>query len=87
MGRDWADYLPPEQREQRARRRRMQRWFTALRERRVLIGLCLGIYLSWCLGLLLTQMWFAFSLALLPVLFMPPLAYLAWWLVWKEFNE
>lgn len=87
MGRDWADYLPPEQREQRERRRRMQRWFTALRERRVLIGLCLGIYLSWCLGLLLTQMWFAFSLALLPVLFMPPLAYLAWWLVWKEFNE
>jgi hypothetical protein len=87
MGRDWADYLPPEQRRQRERRRQMQRWVTTLRERRVLIGICLGIYLSWCLGLLVARMWLAFSLSLLPVLFMPPLAYLAWWLVWKEFNE
>ena len=84
---DWADYLPPEQRGRRQRQRRQQRLLTLLRQRRVLVGSCVGAYLIWCLALLAGGMVFAFSLALLPILFLPPLGYLAWWLVWKEFNQ
>jgi hypothetical protein len=51
------------------------------------VGTCVAAYLIWCLALLANGMVFAFSLALLPILFLPPLAYLAWWLVWKEFNQ
>ena len=87
MARDWADYLPPEQRQRRERRRRLQRRLQILRQRRVQIGLCVGVYGVWCLVLLGRGMWFAFSLSILPLLVLPPLAYLAWWLVWKEFHE
>lgn len=87
MARDWADYLPPEQRQRRERRRLLRRRLQLLRERRVQIGVCVGIYLVWCLALLLRGLWFAFSLSVLPVLVLPLLAYLAWWLVWKEFHE
>ena len=84
---DWADYLPPDQRGRRSRRRWRQRLFTRLRQRRVLVGSCVAAYLIWCLALLANGMVFVFILALLPILFLPPLAYLAWWLVWKEFNQ
>lgn len=87
MPKDWADYLPPEQRRRRERQRQLGRWLTALRERRVLFGICMGVYLCWSLALLVSGQWFAFSLSILPLLLLPPLAYLAWWLVWKEFNE
>lgn len=87
MTRDWADYLPPEQRRRRLRQRRVQRLFTQLRQRRVLAALCLSAYLLWCLALLSGGMLFPFSLALLPVFCLPPLGYLAWWLVWKEFHQ
>lgn len=87
MSADWSHYLPPGERRRRDRRRRLQRWLTALRQRRSVIVACVAVYLCWCMALLVGQMWFAFSLALLPLLFLPPLGYLAWWLVWKEFNE
>lgn len=84
---DWSDYLPQHERKQIERRRQRQRWLTALKQRRVLISLCVGVYLLWCLVLLLRGLWFAFSLSVLPIVCMPPLGYLAWWLVWKEFHE
>lgn len=84
---DWSEYIPQSERERIERRRRRQRWLTTLRERRVLIGLCVGVYLLWCLVLLLRGMVFAFSLSVLPIVSLPPLGYLAWWLVWKEFNQ
>ena len=84
---DWSDYLPDRERRRVERRRERQRWRTRLRERRVLISLCIGVYLLWCVALLLRGMLFAFSLSLLPILVLPPLGYLAWWLVWKEFNQ
>ena len=87
MSPDWADYLPPEQRRRRERQRLLRRILMQLRQRRVLVGSCVGIYLLWCLALLAGGMLFAFSLALLPILLLPPLGYLAWWLVWKEFNQ
>jgi hypothetical protein len=87
MGRDWADYLPPQKRRRLERRRRVERLLHALRQRRALISYCLAIYLAWCLLLLLGGMTFPFGMALLTLLFLPPIAYLAWWLVWNEFNK
>jgi hypothetical protein len=87
MTHDWADYLPPEQRRRRELQRRRQRWLTALRQRRVVIGVCIAAYLIWCLALLAFGMLFASILSVLPLLCLPCLAYLAWWLVWKEFNN
>ena len=84
---DWSEYVPEQERREIERRRRFRRVLTKLRERRMLISLCVGIYLLWCVALLLRGMVFAFSLSLLPILVLPPLGYLAWWLVWKEFNQ
>ena len=87
MPRDWADYLPPDQQRKGRRRRQRQRWLTALHRPKVRIAVCVLIYTLWSLALLLGGMVFPFALALLPLLALPPLGYLAWWLVWREFNR
>ena len=87
MPRDWIDYLPENDRQQVTSRRRRQRLVTRLRQRRVLVGVCLGFYGLWCLILLIRGLTFAFTLSLLLLLFTPLIGYLAWWLVWKEFNS
>lgn len=84
---DWSQYIPLQERPRVERQRQRRRWLLRLRQRRALINLCVGIYLLWCGALLLRGMLFAFSLSLLPILVLPPLGYLAWWLVWKEFNQ
>ena len=47
MSPDWADYLPPEQRRRRERQRLLRRILMQLRQRRVLVGSCVGVYLLW----------------------------------------
>ena len=87
MAHDWIDYLPPGERQAVQRRRQRQRWITRMRQRSVLIGCCLSIYLIWCLLLLLNGLVFMFSLSLLIVVGLPLIAWLAWWLVWKEYHN
>ena len=84
---DWIDYLPPGERRIVQRRRQRQRWITRMRQRSVLIGCCVGIYLIWCLLLLLNGLVFVFSLSLLVVVGLSLIAWLAWWLVWKEYHS
>ena len=87
MAYDWIDYLPPGERRIVQRRRQRQRWITRMRQRSVLIGCCVGVYLIWCLLLLLNGLMFVFSLSLLVLLGLPLIACLAWWLVWKEYHN
>jgi hypothetical protein len=87
MARDWADYLPAHEQRRRRRERQRRRFLQTLQRPRVRIGLCLLIYGLWTLALLVGGMGFPFALALLPLLALPPVGYLAWWLVWREFHH
>ena len=80
-------YLPPERRKARHRqalqRKRLLSWFRGHRQR---IGLITTLYLLiWCLPLLLGQVLITAS-ALLPLLLVPPVGWLVYWLMWKEFH-
>ena len=84
---DWSDFVPEHERKNRRRRRRRAQLGAMLRDRKALIRICLGTYLSLCLALLLTGQLMLTAYALLPVLLTPPLGYMMYWLVWKEFHE
>lgn len=84
---DWADYLPEAQRQQRLRLRRRLRRRALLRQPRFWLAICLVIYAFWCLALLLNGLPIAFGLALVPLISLPAIAALAWWLLWKEFHS
>jgi len=84
---DWSDFVPAAERQARRRLYRRAQVYALLRNRIVLIRLCLGVYLGLCLGLLLTGQLLLTGYALLPVLLTPPLGYMMYWLVWKEFHE
>ena len=85
--RDWIDYLPEEQRKRRASERKRLRRLQILRQRRTWLWACLSVYSVWCLSLLIQGKIFAFALALIPLITMPAIAWLAWWLVYKEFHD
>ncbi len=87
MAGDWADYLPPKQRKLREQRRFQRRIIDKLLKRKMLISYLIVLYVCLCFCLLIAKMVFAFTLSILPLFFVPPIIYLAWWLVWKEFNE
>ena len=87
MASDWIDYVPSTERRTIQRRRSRQRLMTRLRQRSVLIRCCVSIYLIWCFVLVLNGIFFAFSMALLMLVGMPLIGWLAWWLVWKEYHN
>ena len=87
MPHDWSHYLPEERRRQvLAQRRRLQRR-QQLRGKRFWVGVCLAIYGLWCLALILQGNLLTLSFSLVPLLSMPAIAWLAWWLVYKEFHH
>jgi hypothetical protein len=87
MARDWIDYLPEPQRRKRQAQRRWLRSRQVLHQRRFWLWCCGGAYGVWCLGLLAKGNVLAFGLALIPLISMPALGWLAWWLVYKEFHN
>lgn len=84
---DWADYIPPAQRDQRERLRRRLRRNSLIRERTFWLAISAGLYGLWCIGLLISGQAMVFGFALVPLLSLPAMAALAWWLLWKEFNS
>ena len=86
MPADWADYLPPEKREARERSRQRLRLRALLKQRRSLLIAAASVYGVWTLGLLISGNAFVFVLALVPLLSLPAIAALAWWLLYKDFN-
>ena len=87
MPADWADYLPEDQRQERQRLRRQLRRATQLKRRSFWLQVCAVVYGLWCLGLLFSGQALVLGLALVPLLSLPAIAALAWWLLWKEFNS
>ena len=80
-------HLPPERRSQRARLQlKAWRWWAWLQQRRQSIGVAIGLYvLIWLIPLLLQQPLIT-SFALLPLVLVPPVGWLIYWLVWQEFH-
>jgi len=85
--RDWIDYLPKEQRKQRASERKRLRRLQILRLRSTWLWASLGVYSVWCLSLLIQGKTFTFALSLIPLISLPAIGWLAWWLVYKEFHD
>lgn len=84
---NWINYLPEEQRKQRLHERKRLRQLQFFRERRTWLSVCFIFYSAWCLSLLIQGKVFAFILTLIPLISMPAIAWLAWWLVYKEFHD
>ena len=87
MASDWAEYLPEKTKNKSIASRRRRRFMAKLWNSKLLVGICVALYLVWCLFLLTTGMWLPFLLSFFIILVLPLLAYLAWWLMWKEFNS
>ncbi|MFO7628567.1 MAG: hypothetical protein R6W06_03430 [Prochlorococcaceae cyanobacterium] len=82
----WWRHLTPAERQRRRqeiRRLRLQAWF---RLRGSQIRLALAAYLIFCLLPLLLGQPLLTGFAVLPLLLLPPVAFLAYWLVWEEFH-
>ncbi len=81
------EYLPEDQRSARQltalRRRRFWAWFKQRRQR--ITAVLVGYVLVWTVPLLLGQPLMT-VFAMLPLLLVPPVGYLVYWLVWMEFN-
>ena len=80
-------HLPAEQRSRKARLQlQTRRGWAWLNQRRQRIAIALGLYtLLWLIPLLAKQPLIT-SFALLPLLLVPPVGWLIYWLVWQEFH-
>lgn len=84
----WWHHLPPERRSRREHQRLLLRRLRAwLQQRRQLIGLSVGFYLLLCLLPVLLGLPALGLVALLPLLLVPPVGVLVYWLMWKEFHH
>jgi hypothetical protein len=84
---DWSQYIPEQQRREALQLRRRLRRRALMKQRRFWVQLCLTLYAIWCLKLIVSGEGFVFSLSLVPLLTLPAVGWLAWWLVYKEFNN
>lgn len=84
---DWWRFVPPEQR----RRRRFKAWRLRckerLRQRWLAIAIAFLAYGLMLLWMLLHLPPVVTLLALAPMLLLPLVGYLTYWLLWKEFHE
>ena len=79
--------LPAERRSKRALiQLQVWRWLAWLNRRRQRIGLTVGIYIVLWLIPLLFQQPLITSFAFMPLLLVPPVGWLIYWLVWQEFH-
>lgn len=84
----WWLHLPAEQRRRRHHARLLLRRLRAwLQQRRQRLGMALAFYLGLCMLPLLAGLPLLGVAALLPLLLVPPVGVLVYWLVWKEFHH
>ena len=81
-------YLPPERRNRRERLAfRSRRLLARLQGRRERVVVVSGVYLLiWLIPLAFGQV-LSPVFALLPLVLVPPVGLLVYWLVWKEFHD
>lgn len=84
----WWHHLPVERRNRREHARLLaRRWSAWLVQRRQLIALAVSFYLILCALPLLMGLPALAGVALLPLILVPPVGFLVYWLVWKEFHH
>lgn len=83
----WLAYLPPHQRRAARRQRRWLQLRAWLGVRRHQVQLLLAAYLLFALLPLALGLVTLSGFAILPLLLVPPVGYLIYWLVWKEFHH
>lgn len=83
----WWSYVPESQRARKLQAARNQRWLHRLQQRKTQIALLVGIYAAVCTLPLFVGVQSLAMLALLPLLLLPALGLLAYWLTWKEFHH
>jgi hypothetical protein len=83
----WWQHVPQDQRQKLQRQRRWLHLVAWLRIRGNQIKLMLGLYLLLCLVPLCLGLYTLVAFAILPLLLVPPVALLIYWLVWKEFHD
>lgn len=83
----WWRHVPPAERSQRAWQIRRLRWHAWLGQQRNRIALILVFYGCLCLLPLLIGQPHLSVYALLPVVVVPPVAYLGYLLAWHEFHR
>ena len=83
----WIDYVPPSERPRLLVGIRLRRFLTFLRSRLGILAICCACYLFWCLYLALNGRWFELVLAIVSSVCVLVLAYIVYWLAWKEFHE
>jgi hypothetical protein len=84
---DWWRFVPVKQRRQRRFKAWRLRWKERLKQRPVGITLALLAYGLLVLWMLFNLPMVVALLALAPILLVPLLGYLTYWLLWKEFHE
>mgnify|MGYP006292495753 CR=1 FL=1 len=84
----WWHHLPPERRNRtehtRLLWRRVRSW---LRLRRQRLLLTISFYLVLCMLPMLFGLPFLGVVALMPLLLIPPIGFLLYWLVWKDYHH
>lgn len=83
----WWDGVPESQRQAIRSRSRWRLLKQRFSQRRNVIATTALIYLLACLVLLLLGAGTISVLALLPLLLMPALLVMIWWLTWKEYHD
>ena len=83
----WLAYVPAPQRRAAQRQRKWLQLRAWLGVRRHQIQLLLVSYLLLCLLPLSLGLVTLTGFALLPLMLVPPVGYLIYWLVWKEFHH
>lgn len=83
----WWAHVPAHQRRQRRIAARMRRLRDTMRRRWFLITTLIAAYVAICLVLLLSGTGAVALLATLPLLLVPPVGGLAYWLLWKEYHH
>ena len=86
-GHPWWKHVPSQHQGRTLQRRRRQRLITALMSQRSRLVLLLVLYAAITFGLMRSGVGAISLLVLLPLLLLPPLAALVWWLMWKEFHH
>lgn len=83
----WWDHVPAHQRRQRQIGVQIRRLRDTVCRRWFLITTLIAAYVAICLVLLLSGTGAVALLATLPLLLVPPVGCLAYWLLWKEYHH
>lgn len=84
---DWSRHVPVARRRQAVLHRYIQRIYTRVSSRRARLAYLVVVYLIICAYVLVSTSPSVAFLALAPLLLLPGLGLLAYWLVWSDYHR